>query len=63
MASYDEIVDNGYNLSVASYVETSNVDEDIDIKQLNSELDRIVSREEELRKAISTIINEIEVGE
>lgn len=63
LAGYDEIVDNGYNLSVASYVETSNVDEDIDIKQLNSELDRIVSREEELRKAISTIINEIEVGE
>jgi type I restriction-modification system, M subunit len=63
LAGYDEIVDNGYNLSVASYVETSNVDEDIDIEQLNSELDRIVSREEELRKAISTIINEIEVGE
>lgn len=63
LAGYDEIVDNGYNLSVASYVETSNVDEDIDIKQLNSELDRIVSREEELRKAISIIINEIEVVE
>jgi len=63
LANYDEIVNNGYNLAVASYVETSNVDEAIDIKQLNTEIDRIVNREEALRKAISAIINEIEVGE
>jgi len=62
LASYEEIVENDYNLSVSTYVETEDIREKIDITVLNAEIERIVAREDELRAAIRTIIEEIEVG-
>lgn len=63
MASYDEVVENNYNLSVSSYVEAEDTREIIDITELNAEIERIVAREDELRAAIRDIIEEIEVSE
>lgn len=63
LASYDEIAENNYNLSVSSYVEAADTREIIDIKKLNAEIEEIVAREETLRKEIAAIIREIEVAE
>lgn len=62
LASYDEVVESGYNLSVSTYVEAEDTREVIDITELNAEIDRIVAREDELRAAIRTIVAEIEAG-
>ncbi len=61
LATYNEIVQNDYNLSVSTYVEGEDTREKIDIVKLNAEIERIVARENELREAIRTIIEEIEV--
>ncbi|MBR2739859.1 MAG: type I restriction-modification system subunit M [Oscillospiraceae bacterium] len=63
LASYDEITENDYNLSVSTYVEAADTREKIDIKKLNADIEEIVAREETLRKEIATIIKEIEVAE
>ncbi len=63
LASYEEVMKNEYNLSVSTYVEAEDTREKIDIVKLNSEIDRIVAREEELRKEIAKIVAEIEVEE
>ena len=63
LASYDEITENNYNLSVSTYVEAADTREIIDIKKLNAEIEEIVAREETLRKEIAAIIKEIEVAE
>ena len=62
MASYEEIAENDYNLSVSTYVEAEDTREVIDIKKLNAEIEEIVLREAELRDAIRNIIEEIEGG-
>ena len=61
LASYDEVVENDYNLSVSTYVEAEDTREVIDIVKLNAEIEEIVKREDELRAAIRDIIAEIEV--
>ncbi len=61
LASYDEIIENDYNLSVSTYVEAEDTREKIDIVKLNAEIEEIVMREDELREAIRNIIEEIEV--
>lgn len=61
VVSNDRIADNGYNLSVSSYVEQEDTREKIDIKKLNAEIKEIVAREEMLRAEIDKIIMEIEV--
>jgi type I restriction enzyme M protein len=61
LASYDEIVENDYNLSVSTYVEQEDTREKIDIKVLNAEIEQIVAREDILRTEIAKIIAEIEV--
>lgn len=63
LASYEEIVENDYNLSISTYVEAEDTREKIDIKKLNAEIDEIVAREDVLRKEIAAIIREIEVAE
>lgn len=63
LASYEEVVENDYNLSVSTYVEAEDTREKIDIVKLNAEIEEIVMREDELREAIRNIIDEIEVGE
>ena len=56
-----EVADNGYNLSVSSYVEKEDTREKVDIVALNAEIERIVKREQELRDEIDRIIAELEV--
>ena len=63
LASYEEVVENDYNLSVSTYVEAEDTREKIDIVKLNAEIEEIVMREDELREAIRNIIEEIEVAE
>jgi type I restriction enzyme M protein len=63
LASYDEIVENDYNLSVSTYVEAEDTREKIDIVKLNAEIREIVAREQVLRDEIETIIAEIAGGQ
>lgn len=51
-----KIAQNGYNLSVNSYVEQEDTREHIDIDKLNAELKEIVARENELRAQIDELI-------
>ena len=60
LASYEEIAQNDYNLSVSTYVEAEDTREKIDIKKLNAEIEEIVAREATLRAEIDAIIKEIE---
>ena len=59
LISYDEIVNNKYDLSVSTYVEKKGTREDIDIDDLNKRIDEVVKKENELRKEIDKIIKEI----
>jgi type I restriction enzyme M protein len=61
LASYEEVRDNDYNISVSTYVEAEDTREVIDIAALNAEIEEIVARENTLRAEISKIIAEIEV--
>ena len=54
------IASNEYKLSVETYVEKEDTKEIIDIKNLNSKIDEIVKKEDELRTKINQIIKEIE---
>ena len=60
LATYDEVVQNDYNLSVSTYVEAADKREKIDITKLNAEISDIVVREQILRDKIDRIIAEIE---
>ena len=60
LATYDEITENGYNLSVSTYVEAEDTREKVDIVKLNAEIAEIVAREQVLRDEIDKIIAEIE---
>lgn len=62
LATYEEIEENSYNLSVSTYVEAEDTREKIDIVKLNAEIKEIVAREQVLRDEIDKIIAEIEVG-
>lgn len=57
-----KIANEDYNLSVSTYVEQEDTREKIDIVVLNAEIEKIVAREQALRKEIDKIIAEIEVG-
>lgn len=60
LADYDEVAEQGYNLSVSTYVEQEDTREKIDIQKLNAEIKEIVAREQILREEIDRIIAEIE---
>lgn len=60
LATYDEIKEQNYNLSVSTYVEQEDTREKIDIVKLNAEIREIVAREQVLRDEIDKIIAEIE---
>ena len=63
LASYDEVKEQDYNLSVSAYVEAEDTREKIDIVKLNTEIKEIVAREQVLRDEIDKIISEIEGGQ
>lgn len=60
LATYEQVKDNDYNLSVSSYVEGKNTQEEIDIEKLNAELKTTVANIERLRAEIDSIVAEIE---
>ena len=60
LVPYQEIADNGYNISVSSYVEQEDTSEAIDITALNAEIARIVARQTELRTQIDAIVADLE---
>ncbi|MDE0556615.1 MAG: type I restriction-modification system subunit M [Candidatus Poribacteria bacterium] len=55
-----EIAENGYNISVSSYVEQEDTREAVDIEVLNAEISRIVATQTELRTRIDAIVADIE---
>ena len=60
LATYEEIKENEYNISVNSYLK-SNVDEiDIDIEEINKKLSEIVPRQQQIRNELEEIIRELE---
>lgn len=58
-----QIAENGYNLSVSSYVEARDTREVIDIAALNAELKTTVANIDRLRAEIDAIVAEIEGAE
>lgn len=59
LVDYEEIKENGYNISVNTYVETETQEEEINIDELNARIKQIVAHENELRKAIDEIISQL----
>lgn len=56
------IAENGYNISVSSYVEQKDTREAVDIKALNADIARIVKHQTELRTQIDAIVADLEGG-
>ena len=56
----EDLAKNDYNLSVSSYVVKEDTREVIDIAELNKEIERIVSRQSELRTQIDAIVRDLE---
>lgn len=62
LVSNKEISDSAYKLDVSSYVISEDTREVINITDLNKEIVRIVTRQNELRKSIDEIVSDIEVS-
>ncbi len=60
LATQQEVEENGCVLSVSLYVEPEDTRELIDIKELNSQIEGIVAREQALRDSIAEIVAELE---
>ena len=61
LATYDEVKDNDYNISVNSYLKTNTGGVEIDIKEVNKILSELVPRQQNVRKELEDIIKELEV--
>ena len=61
LATYDEVKDNDYNISVNSYLKTNTDDNNIDIEEVNKKLAEVVPRQQQIRKELEEIIKELEV--
>lgn len=59
LVTIDDVAEQDYNLSVSTYVEQKDTREKIDIDQLNKDIEEVVKRENELRKAIDKIIADL----
>lgn len=57
-----ELADNNYNLAVTSYVQEADNTVVTNIKELNSDIAKIVSRQSELRSQIDAIVRDLEGG-
>ena len=61
LATYEEIKDNDYNISVNSYLRANTEDKKIDINEVNRKLTEIVPRQQQIREELEEIIKELEV--
>ena len=60
LATYDEVKDNDYNISVNSYLKTNTEENNIDIEEVNKKLAEIVPRQHKIREELEEIIKELE---
>ena len=60
LATYDEIKENDYNISVNSYLKTNSNDNAIDIEEINKKLAAIVPKQQQIRNELEEIIKELE---
>ena len=61
LATYKEIKDNDFNISVNSYLKANTEDKKIDINEVNRKLAEIVPRQQQIREELEEIIKELEV--
>ncbi len=54
------VAENDYNIAVSSYVDMQDIREKVNIKELNKKIAEIVSKQNDLRKSIDKIVNDIE---
>ena len=62
LVSAEAIRENGFNLSVSSYVEAEDTREEVDIVELNARIKEIVERQAVLRASIDEIVAGLEGG-
>lgn len=55
-----DIVESGYNISVSSYLTAEDTRETVNITELNSRINRIVAKQNELRVTIDSIVSDLE---
>jgi type I restriction enzyme M protein len=60
LVDHAESANNGYNISVISYVEAEDTREVVDIVELNAKISRIVARQSALRIEIDSIVADLE---
>ena len=60
LATYEEIKENDYNISVNSYLKLNINEKKIDIEEVNKKLAEIVPRQQQIRKELEEIIKELE---
>jgi len=60
LATYDEIKENDYNISVNSYLKTNASGVEIDIEEVNKKIAEIVPRQQQIRNELEEIIRELE---
>ncbi len=60
LVSKEDIAGNDYNIAVSSFVVAEDTRETVNITELNTEIARIVTRQQELRTAIDTIVTDLE---
>ena len=60
LATYDEVKENDYNISVNSYLKTNTGKVEIDIEEVNKKLAEIVPRQQQIRNELEQIIRELE---
>ena len=61
LATYDEVKDSDYNISVKKKKKTNTEDNKIDIAEVNKKLAEVVPRQQQIRKELEEIIKELEV--
>ena len=62
LATYEEVKDNDYNISVNSYLKTASEDTTIDIEEVNKKLSQVVPRQQKIREELEAIIKKLEDG-
>ena len=60
LATYNEIKENDYNISVNSYLKTNACEVEMDIEDVNKKLAEIVPRQQQIRSELEKIIRELE---
>lgn len=60
LASYDEVKNNDYNISINTYLKNNTEDNNIDIEEINKRLAEVVPKQEQIRKELEEIIKELE---